>query len=285
MKSWEEAAQRWLKEKKRKKTINEDRQKLEWLAPYFAHRPLSDIDADRIVTVAEVKAVEASPSTANRYLSLIRSILRRACLRWEWVPRVPVIELYPEPKRRVRWLTRRQVVKLFQELPEHQRPVVAFALATGLRQANVVRIEWSQVDLPRRRAWIHGDQAKGQLPIAVPLNQVAVQVLEEAEGKHPRRVFTYRGRPFNAANTRAWRRALARAGIEDFRWHDLRHTWASWHAQEGTPLYVLQELGAWRSEAMVKRYAHLAPHQFAEHAETVSQLLLPLPDLGGSSDF
>ena len=74
------------------------------------------------------------------------------------------------------------------------------------------------------------------------------------------------GRP----NTKAWKKALRRAGISDFRWHDLHHTWASWHVQAGTPLHVLQELGGWETEAMVKRYAHLAPEHLAEHAQRIS---------------
>ena len=73
--------------------------------------------------------------------------------------------------------------------------------------------------------------------------------------------------------TRAWREALKRVGIEDFRWHDLRHTWASWLAQRGTPSKVLQEMGAWESEGMVRRYAHLAPANFAEHAERIAGLI------------
>lgn len=92
-------------------------------------------------------------------------------------------------------------------------------------------------------------------------------------GKHPVRVFTYNGKPVARANTLAWRQALKRAGIEDFRWHDLRHTWASWLVQHGTPLYVVQEMGAWKSEGMVRRYAHLAPAHLAEHAEVIAGIL------------
>jgi integrase len=66
---------------------------------------------------------------------------------------------------------------------------------------------------------------------------------------------------------------LKRAGIEDFRWHDLRHTWASRLVQHGTPLYVVQEMGAWESEGMVQRYAHLVPAHLAEHAEVIAGIL------------
>ena len=73
--------------------------------------------------------------------------------------------------------------------------------------------------------------------------------------------------PVVQLSTKAWYAALERAGIEDFRWHDLRHTWASWHVQNGTPLFALQELGGWESPEMVRRYAHLAADHLAPYAE------------------
>lgn len=100
-----------------------------------------------------------------------------------------------------------------------------------------------------------------------------MNVLLRQVGKHPERVFTYKGKPIVWANTRGWRKALVRAGIENFRWHDLRHTWASWLAQQGTPMNVLQELGGWESESMVRKYTHLAPPQLVEHSERVACLL------------
>jgi len=75
-------------------------------------------------------------------------------------------------------------------------------------------------------------------------------------------------------NNWAWRKALKRAGIINFRWHDLRHTWASWHVQAGTPQYVLQELGGWSSAEMVRRYAHLSSEHLARYAEQMSTISL-----------
>ena len=150
------------------------------------------------------------------------------------------------------------------------RPV---ALATGLRQANVTNLEWSQIDMECEVAWVYADQAKGRRDIHVSLNSVAMDVLQRQLNKHPERVFTYCGKPIRWANTKGWRNAVTRAGIENFRWHDLRHPWASWHIQHGTPLYVVQEMGAWESEGMVRRYAHLAPAHLRQHDEVVSGLL------------
>ena len=169
------------------------------------------------------------------------------------------------------WLTREQAHRLIEELPEHLAEMVRFSLATGLRKANVTELEWSQVDLERRVAWVHPDQAKARKAIGVPLNAEAILVLRRQVGKHSRFVFTHRGKPVRNVNTKAWKAALGRAGITDFRWHDLRHTWASWHVREGTPLNALQELGGWESVDMVRRYAHLAPDHLAEFAERLSR--------------
>ncbi|MEB0165515.1 tyrosine-type recombinase/integrase, partial [Glaciimonas sp. CA11.2] len=70
-----------------------------------------------------------------------------------------------------------------------------------------------------------------------------LKVLTKQIGKHNLYVFTYKGKPVIQVNTKAWRLALVRAGIENFRWHDLRHTWASWLTQQGVPLNVIQEMG------------------------------------------
>jgi integrase len=270
---WDEAALKWLTETQHKATHEEDKSKLRWLQQYLRGCPLEAIDRELIAAIGEAKAQQSSPSTANRFLALIRAILRKAVHEWEWIDKAPRVKLYREAKRRIRWITPEQAKRLLGELPEHQRNVVLFALATGLRQSNVIKLEWLQVDLERRIAWIHADQAKGRKDIHVSLNSVALSVLRAQVGKHESRVFTYRGNPLAHANTRAWRDALKRAGIEDFRWHDLRHTWASWLVQNGTPLNVVQEMGAWESEGMVRRYAHLAPAQLAQHAEVVSGLL------------
>jgi integrase len=84
-------------------------------------------------------------------------------------------------------------------------------------------------------------------------------VLRRQIGKHPERVFTFNGQPVANVYTKAFKAALQRAGIEDFKWHDLRHTFATWHRQAGTPTHELQRLGGWKTGAMVERYAHLAP--------------------------
>lgn len=203
-------------------------------------------------------------------LAVIRAILRRAALEWGWLDRVPKVRMLVVPKRRIRFLTMEEAERLLSELPAHLASMARFSLETGLRQANVSGLTWAQVDMDAKRAWIHPDQAKAKKAIAVPLSDVALKVLRERVGKHPCHVFAYHGKPIGQARTSAWEKALQRAGIEDFRWHDLRHTWASWHAQRGTPLHVLQELGGWESVEMVRRYAHFSADHLAEYAQSMT---------------
>lgn len=264
---WQDAAVRWLREQAHKASIEDDRAKLRWLDRYLADRELESINRALIDTITEAKLAEGcSNGTVNRVLALIRAILRKCVREWEWLDRAPAVRLLKEPTRRVRFLTRQQARVLLRELPQHLREMATFTLATGLRAANVTGLTWEQVDLSRKLAWIHPDQAKARKAIAVPLNDTAMEVVRAQRGKHPTHVFTYRGQPIKQVSTRAWYLALKRAGIEDFRWHDLRHTWASWHVQSGTPLFALQELGGWETEKMVRRYAHLAADHLAIHA-------------------
>lgn len=102
----------------------------------------------------------------------------------------------------------------------------------------------------------------------------AILIRARDEWEWIERAPTFRGKPINQANTKAWQAAKQRAGIDDFRWHDLRHTWATWQRQAGTPTHELQQLGGWKTGAMVERYAHLAPDHLADAARRLDRVLL-----------
>jgi integrase len=271
--SWQQAVVRWLAETSEKATHREDVTKLKWLHPYLGSLMLDEITLEVIGQIKAEKLREAGKATVNRYLALIRAVLIRARDEWEWLERTPKIKLFKEPEGRVRFITPDQARKLLDELPTHQRDIVLFALCTGLRQSNVLKLEWQQVNLELGHMWVTGSQSKNRKPLSVPLNGEALAVLRRQVGKHPTRVFTYAGKPILNANTRAWREALKRAGIDDFRWHDLRHTWATWHRQSGTPTHELQQLGGWKTGVMVDRYAHFAPDHLANAAARLSPVV------------
>ena len=265
--TWQEAVVRWLTEQGHKKSIVDDKMHLRWLNGHLNGKHLDEINKTVIDGIKRAKQqTGVTNATVNRVLAVMRSILNRAKNDWEWLDSTPSVRLLPEPKRRLRWLTQDEVALLFRELPQHLEAMARFALATGLRESNVTHLQWSQLDMQRRCAWIHADQAKAEKAIGVPLNDEALAVIRQQLGKHETHVFTYQGEPVTRANNHAWRKALVRSGISDFRWHDLRHTWASWHVQNGTPLHILKELGGWADLTMVLRYAHLSSKHLEEYA-------------------
>jgi integrase len=146
-----------------------------------------------------------------------------------------------------------------------------FTLATGLRENNVLELEWSQVDLGRRVAWFYADQMKGRAEHGIPLNDAALAVLRERRGIHKRWVFGNPDYPLTKASNRAWYNALRRSKLKGTGvvWHTLRHTWASWAVMSGVRLEEVMKLGGWKTYSMVLRYAHLAPEHMAEAAAKV----------------
>lgn len=282
-KLWDEAVAAYLSKMPESRNRRQTVGTLRWLNQFLGGKSLGSIDQSQLVLlqVAKAEAVaqraaaakapghkpiteRASPGTINRVLGIVMAILNHAA-RLGWTDRVPKLAQVPNPGKRISYITREQAEALLRVLPAHQVPMVVFALETGLRKSNVTGLRWTQIDLARRLAWIHPDEAKAGRGIAVPLSELAVKTLEQQQGAHPEFVFTYRGRPVAQTSTKAWRAALARAGISNFRWHDLRHTWASWHRQDGTPQHVLKELGGWADDRMVSRYAHLSADHLSEY--------------------
>lgn len=268
--NWLESVVRWISESQHKRSLNDDKAHLRWVSPHLESFKLSEITRQTLDCIAELKLNEGvKPSSVNRMLEVIRAILRKAEREWEWIDRAPNVRMLKEDTKRIRWLTHDEADRLIKELPSHLADMATFSLATGLRLANVTGLQWSDVDLIKRHALVHPDQAKARKAIPVPLNETAVNVIRKQMGKHMSYVFTYGCNPVRQCNTKAWKKALARAGIENFRWHDLRHTWASWHVQNGTSLQELQQLGGWSSYEMVLRYAHLSSDHLRAAAERI----------------
>ena len=267
---WRQAVVRYLEESTEKKSLSDDRDHLKKLERYLRSQRLDAIDMNALQPFIRDRKEgdRVQNATVNRALEIVRRILNLAHQDWRWIRAAPKIRMLKEPRRRVRFLRRAEAQRLLDAMPKHMKPIVRFALATGCRAGEIFGLEWSRVDFARRVAWLDHGATKSGEGRGIPLNSDAIAALQSTFGQHPRWCFTFAGERIQKSST-AWPRARLRAGIEDFRFHDLRHTWASWHMQSGTSMPELMELGGWKSYEMVLRYAHLAPDKLSSVASRI----------------
>lgn len=269
--TWREAVVRYLAENATKKTLQADRDNLKKLDPFLGHLLLREVSMNGLWPFIHQRRDEGvTDATINRALEVVRRIFHLARDEWCWLQRFPKLRMLKEPKRRIRFLQREEVDRLLEEVPAHMVPVVQYAVSTGCRMGEILQLEWNRVDFDRRVAWLDHGTTKNGDGRGIPLNKDAILALRTVQGQHKRWCFTFRGKPIRAIGS-AWQRALKRARIENFRFHDLRHTWASWHVMNGTTLQELMELGGWKSYEMVLRYAHLAPEHLSSAAARIEQ--------------
>ena len=270
---WDEAALRWIKEKKGiKKSIKDDicrLRQLQELRGIYIHL----IDKQMIMSIINQKDI--SNGTKNRYIALIRSILNACVQDWDMLEQAPKLKLFKEPKHRMKWLRPAEAKRLLNNLVPYMADMAEYDLATGLRQRNIFDLRWSQIDFLKRTCEYYPEDMKSDKPLVIPLNDTAIKILVKQLGKHDEYVFlNSRHKPVKSLNYKLWRTGVANAGIdEDFNWHDLRHTWASWLVQDGVSLYALKEMGGWKSLEMVQRYAHLAPEHLIQHASKIDNIM------------
>lgn len=259
--TWGQAVAKWVAVEERSES---ELLSLRKFARYFSDRKLSSVTPE---AVDKALSFCKTTGTYMRYRTMIAAILKLSGVEIKLLVRR---EKKSKPRQ---WLTKDQWKTLYGCLPVHLQPPAKFALATGLRQANVFGLQWSNVDLDRRHVWVEGHDTKADAPIAVPLSDAAVEALRSVQGEDPVWCFTYRGKPIQSVKT-AFIAACIRAGVgqyvdgsyQGFTWHGFRHTWATWHIQRGTPLGALRELGGWADLRMVLLYAHHSSSHLASYA-------------------
>ncbi|MBL8788444.1 MAG: site-specific integrase [Deltaproteobacteria bacterium] len=248
-----------------KKDGTKQARQLEWWKSKLGFRPLVDCTPEVIATTREALASELvngkrrSGATINRYLAALSHAFTMARKEWRWIRENPLLSVTrkKESQGRVRMLDALEEGRLLRACgdgPAYLRPVVVLALRTGMRQGEVLGLRWGDVDLKGKRIVLH-DTKNGERR-GVPLDTEAVKVLrglEKTRDLDDETVFV------GTASFRwAFGRAVKRATLQNFRFHDLRHTAASHLAMSGcSPSEIATVLGH-KTLAMVKRYAHLA---------------------------
>lgn len=211
------------------------------------------------------KGEGAMPATTNRELAMLSKAFNLAVNEWEWLKDNPVSRVPKEKEnnKRDRWLTQDDECRLIKHCPAWLSDIVVFALNTGLRQDELLSLQWSRVSFEREVMLI--DKTKSGKPRAVPLNQIAINILNQRSKAKIRTIKdlvfpTFNGTKILPSNLRrAFYEALRKAGIENFKFHDLRHTFATRLAQRGIDIYKIAKLLGHEDIRMTQRYSHHSP--------------------------
>jgi integrase len=249
------------------------------LVGHFGDLTLAQITPSQISTYKTKRRGEgASPRTLNYELALMNHAFNLAIKEWEWVRENPVKKVSKEKVNNLieRWLTLEEEQKLLGSSPRWLKGIIIFAINTGLRQSEILDLEWARVDLSRRTITILEDQ-KNQGRDTLPLSEGGLAVLMERikvrRGETELVFFTRNATRIGSRNLeRAFYSAIKKSGINPLRFHDLRHTFATRLVQAGVDLYTVQKLGRWKSISMVTRYAHHYPESLRAGVEVLDRV-------------
>jgi integrase len=253
------------------------------LLPEFgSSMPVRQLSAERIAAFEERRITEVSAWTVRNELTVLRHMLRLAHRKWNYLDRVPEIEMPKAPRGRTRYLSEDEIKRLLAACARskntHLPAIVTLAINTGMRKNEILRLDWARIDLDKDlgfNARITLYDTKNGEARGVPLNKAAIAALTALEPDPSQR----EGSVFKRKNGEDWGQirtafemAVKRAGLLDFRFHDLRHTAASHLAMRGRPLKEIQEVLGHKSFSMTLRYAHLSPMHLRTAVESLDGL-------------
>lgn len=254
---------------------------LAWWREQLGARTLSDLTPPLLAEYRDKLAAgypgdkPRSPATVVRYLAALSHCLSVAVKEYQWLDDSPMrkVSKPQEPRGRVRFLSDDERAALLRECQASANPylypVVVLALSTGMRAGEIMNLEWRDVDL--QRGWLTLRETKNGERRGVPLAGMALELMREHAkvrrldtplvwpNHGPRNIKAGEKRPNKPMDLRApWEAAVKRAGLVDFRFHDLRHSAASYLAMNGASLNEIAAVLGHRTLAMVQRYAHLS---------------------------
>lgn len=272
---------------------------LKWWKDEHGRVRLSAVTGDTLAQWrADLAATGNAAATVNQKLAAIRRVLSLASGEWGWMSANPArgVSKLTEPAGRVRFLSDAERAALLAQCKASRNPqlypLVMLALATGARRGELLGLRWADVDLrhaadPKApRAAIVLRDTKNTDTRAVPVTGPAVALLVEKAGREPdpdHRVFPRVGDPMLSADPReSWNKAVTDAGLANFRFHDLRHTTASYLAMNGASTAEIAAVLGHKTLAMVKRYSHLSEQHTASVLERMTGKIFGAPAAGAA---
>lgn len=255
-----------------KRSARDQKRQLLWWKEQIGDYTLADVSPalivecrDKLANGKTGRGMRRSPSTVNRYLAALSHAFTVARKEWQWVKENPFQDIsnLKEPRGRVRFLDDGERGRLLAACRDHSDElyaIVVLALSTGARQSEILGLTWRSIDL--QRGLIILEETKNNERRAVPLQGHALELvrgMSKVRRIESDLVFPSRRSPQKPVAIQGiWESALKKAGVDDFRFHDLRHSAASYLAMNGASLAEIAEVLGHKTLQMVKRYAHLS---------------------------
>ncbi len=267
-KTFQDMMKRFIKEHAPKVSSNMQRSystSLKHLNPFFGKSSLLSISPKEISRYKVLRNDEgAAPASINRELSMLSTAFNVSIKEWEWLKENPVSRVSKEKEnnKRDRWLTQDEERRLIENSPEWLAEIVVFCINTGVRQGEMISLEWSRVDMINKTFLI--DITKNGEQRTIPLNRTALNVIEKRSRarsiKNDYVFLNINGGKASAVSIgNTFRKSLRKAKITNFRFHDLRHCCATRMAQRGVDLYRISKILGHKDIKMTQRYAHHCP--------------------------
>jgi len=273
---FEDFAQQYLAYSKANKAwstyFRRDRFNINNLVPYFKGKYLFEITPEMIENYKAERLEKVSPASVNRELACLKHMFTKA-IEWRYVKVNPAkaVRRLKEPPGRLRYLSLDEIQALLKACSDHIRPIVVTALNTGMRRSELFNLRWSDIDFKNRKITVVNSKNNESriIPINQTLHEELSNLYQRAQGEY---VFTRKdGRPLKDVK-KGFSSALKKAGIKNFRFHDLRHTFASHLVMQGVDLRTVQQIMGHKDIKMTMRYSHLSPDYVQKAVEKLDIL-------------
>lgn len=262
--SFNELAVQYIKWAERQRSFKSKIYLINQLTESFGSYPLRHFNS-MLLEQYQTKRLEKGnkPATVNRLIAILRHMFTKA-VDWDMVEdsvlkRLRKVKLLQENNSRLRFLSKEECQNLINSCDKHLKPVVITALHTGMRKGEILNLKWDQVDL--KHGFIFLEITKNGERREIPINETLRQTLTGFRSRIDTPYVFYEpktGKPFQDVK-RSFKTALKRSRIRDFKFHDLRHTFASHLVMAGVDLTTVKELLGHKTLIMTLRYAHLSP--------------------------
>ncbi|OGF48618.1 MAG: hypothetical protein A2231_11535 [Candidatus Firestonebacteria bacterium RIFOXYA2_FULL_40_8] len=259
-----DAAKQYLEfSRNNKRSYTRDVLSLKYLCAEFGTKYLYNIYPEMIEEYKIKRASLVMKSTANRELCCLRHLLNKAVASG-YIKQNPMktVKLFKEEERNIRYLKSEEIIMLYSKCDPALLPIIITAVNTGMRRGEILKLKRTDVDFKQGTITVRSENAKSGMLRVIPLNNILTKALRDViidSNIQSEYVFCHKdGTPYREVRRKTFDRALKDAKIDNFRFHDLRHTFASHLVMNGVDLVTVKELLGHKSIEMTLRYSHLS---------------------------